>query len=246
MADPLAARARDPDQLLRVLRQSPDPRDQQVPQRLGQPGSQLALTEQRFHEQRVALGAAVDRLEHLLGWLAAEEPGHEFAGVRAGQPAQFHPGDPADPVELCEQRPQRVGTVQLVGPVDHDDQQAIQGPLVTDQEGQQIPGRAVGPVRVLDDHDHRAGLGQLLQQDENLLEQPGPGLAGVTGPSRLAELREQPGQFPGCAAGQQRGDAVRADITGQVAEHRGEGGEWQAVHAELQAASGQHPRALAA
>ena len=101
-------------------------------------------------------------------------------------------------------------------------------------------------MRVLDDHDHRAGVGQLLEQDEYLLEQPGPGLTRVTGPGWLTELREQPGQLPGRAAGQQRGDAVHAEITSQIAEHRGEGGEGQAVHAELQAASGQHPRTLAA
>ena len=85
-----------------------------------------------------------------------------------------------------------MGAVQLVGPVGDHDEQAIQGLLVPDQEGQQIPGRAVGPVRVLDDHDDRACVSQLFEQDEYLLEQPGPGFTRVPGPGRLTELREQP------------------------------------------------------
>ena len=131
--------------------------------------------------------------------------GHQLAGVLAGEPGQIHPGDPVDPVQLGQQRAQRMGAVQLVGPVGHHDQHAVQRPLVADQEGQQVPGGPVGPVRVLDDQDHRAGFGQLLQQDEHLLEQPRPRLARVPA-RRLAELRQQPGQLPGAAAGQQLGD----------------------------------------
>ena len=138
-----------------------------------------------------------------------------------------------------------MGTVQFVGAVDHHDKQAVQGLLIADQEGQEIPGRTVGPVGILDDHDHRAGVGQLFEQHEYLLEQPGPGLARVTARGRLAELRQQPGQFPGRAAGQQGGDAVGAEITDQLAQHGRERGERQAVHAELQAPSGQHACALA-
>jgi hypothetical protein len=81
--DPVAGRARDPDQLLGVLRQPPYPRHQQIPQRLRQAGAQLTLTEQRLHEQRVALGAPVHRVEQVLTRLVAEEPGHELAGVLA-------------------------------------------------------------------------------------------------------------------------------------------------------------------
>ncbi len=104
----------------------------------------------------------------------------------------------------------------------------------------------VSPVRVLDGQDHGPGLSQLFEQDEHLLEQPRPGLARVSRPGGLTELREEPGELPGPATGQQRGDAVRAEITDQLAEHRGERGERQAVHAEFHAPPGQHPHALAA
>ena len=82
--DPLTGGARDPQQLLGLLRQPPDPRHQQVPQRLRQAGTHLALADQRLHEQRVALGTAEHRIEHILTGLAADEAGHEFPGVLAG------------------------------------------------------------------------------------------------------------------------------------------------------------------
>ena len=111
---------------------------------------------------------------------------------------------------------------------------------------QQITGRPVRPVRVLDDQDDRAALGQLLEQDEHLLEQARSRLARVVRTGRLAELGQQPGQLPGRAARQQLGNAVGAQVADQLAQHRGEGGERQAVCAEFQAATGQHPGAGAA
>ena len=84
VADPSAGRARHPDQLLGLFRQPPHPGHQQVAQRLGQAGTQLALAEQCFHEERVALGAPVHGLEQVRVRLAAGQPGHQLAGVRAG------------------------------------------------------------------------------------------------------------------------------------------------------------------
>ena len=86
------------------------------------------------------------------------------------------------------------------------------------------------------------GFGQVLQHQEHLLEQPGPRLARLVRPGGVTELRQQPGQLPAAAAGQQRGHAGRAEIAHELAEHGGEGGERQAVRAELQAAADQHPR----
>ena len=131
--------------------------------------------------------------------------------------------------------------VQVVGPVGHHDQQAVQRLLVADQEGQQVPARPVGPVHVLDDQHHRTGVGQVLQQHEHLLEQPRPRFARVIRPGGLTELRQQPGQLPGRAAGQQPGHPGGAEVAHELAKHRGERGERQAVRAKLQAAADQHP-----
>ena len=105
----------------------------------------------------------------------------------------------------------------------------------------QVPGRPVGPVHVLDDQHHRTGFGQVLQQDENLLEQPRPRLARVIWSSGFAELRQQPGQLSGRASRQQLSHPGGAKSTHELAEHRGERSEGQAIGAELQAAAHQHP-----
>ena len=126
VTSPLAARARDPDHLLRLFGQPPHAGHQQVAQRLRQPGAQLAVTKQRLDEQRVAFGAAIHGRQQIVTRLAADDLGHELAGALAGEPAQIHPGDPADTVKFGEQRPQRVRAVQVVGPVGHHDQHAIQ------------------------------------------------------------------------------------------------------------------------
>ena len=131
--------------------------------------------------------------------------------------------------------------MQVIGAVGHHDQHAVQRPLVADQEGQQVPGGLVSPVHVLDDQHHRAGFRQVLQHLEHLLEQPGPRFSRLVRPGGSTELRQQPGQFPAAAARQQRGHACRSEITHQLAQHGGEGGERQALRAEFQAAADQYP-----
>ncbi len=89
-------------------------------------------------------------------------------------------------------------------------------------------------------------LGQVLQQDEHLLEQPGPRFARVVRPGGLAEFWQQPGQLSGGTAGQQLGHPGGAEVTHELAQHGGERSERQAIRAELEAAAQQHPRTRAA
>ncbi len=139
-----------------------------------------------------------------------------------------------------------MGPVQLIGPVAHDNQQAIERVLVANQERQHVSGRPVGPVRVLDDQDERAALGQPFEKDEHLLEQPRPRRARVDRRGGLAELGQQPGQLPGRTAGQQLRDAIGAEVADKLPQHRRERGERQAIRAEFQAAAGQYLRTGAA
>jgi hypothetical protein len=62
--------------------------------------------------------------------------------------------------------------VQVVGAVGGHHEQPL-GAQGVGHEGQQLPGRAVRPVEVLQDHDDRPGAGQALQQAEERLEQLG-------------------------------------------------------------------------
>ena len=63
--------------------------------------------------------------------------------------SSVEPLDAAHPVELGQERPQRVAAVQLVGAVGAD-QQHRRGAGRADQERDQVAGGPVGPVQVLD------------------------------------------------------------------------------------------------
>ena len=213
----LAAGAGDPQHLLGVLGQPAHAVEQQVAKGFRQLRAQLPVTaEQGLDKQRVALRTVVQRVGQVAGRLAAEDADDQLTGVVSGQPGQFDPLHPGDPVQRGQQRAQRMSAVQFVGAERDHDEQPAEGPLVADQERQQIPARPVGPVRVLDHQDHRRMPGQVLKRAEHLLEQPRPGLGGIAAGVRLAELGQQPGQPPRGPAGQHRGHRVRAHLVYQV------------------------------
>ena len=240
----LPACAGRPQHLLGLLGQPPHRGQQQLAQGLGQHRERaaIAVAQQLLDEQRVAVGTRIHPVgERRLG-LAAQDPGHQLVGVQPVQPGQVHPLHPGEPGELGQQRPQRVGAVHLVGAVGDDDQHAVQHLLAADEEGQQVSAGTVGPVRVLDQQDHRPVIGQALQQREHLLEQPDPGHDVSEVAVRRTELRQQPGEVMGNPAGQQRGHPVGAEVADEFPQHGGERRERQAVGAEFHAAAGQYPR----
>ena len=137
----LPARARCPQQLLRLLGQPLHRGEQQVAQRLGQLGAQAAVAAQQLlDEQRVALGTLVYLVSQPRLRLAADDAGRKLIGLQPAQPGQLHPLHPAEPAQLGEQRPQRMGPVKLVGPVADDDQYAVQDLLAADEERHQVAG----------------------------------------------------------------------------------------------------------
>ena len=145
--------------------------------------------------------------------------------------------------------------VQFVGAERADDQYPRQRPLIADQKRQQIAGRPVGPVQVLDNQYHRAPLAELLKQGQHLLEQPSAPLTRVDIRSiawrltglwfRCAKVGQQPGRLARPAA-EQLDDARRAGFPHQFPQHGGERGERQAFSAKLNTATSQYPPALGA
>jgi hypothetical protein len=239
--DPGPGRARRPQDVLGLLGEPPHRGQQQIAQRLGQLCVRLAGPAQQFlQEQRVALGAPVDLVGHRRCQFAPEDPRRELVGVPPVQPRQLYPLHPAEPAKPGQQRTQRMGAVQVIGPEGHDDQHPVQHLLAADEKRQQVAGRAVGPVRVLDDQHDRPLVGQALQQRENLLEQPGPGRAGIGFLLHRAELRQQPGHLAGGVARQQAGHAVGAQVAHELPEHRAERGERQPFGTHVEARAGQH------
>jgi hypothetical protein len=117
---------------------------------------------------------------------------------------------------------------------------------VAGQEGQQVPGRAVGPVHVLDHHDQGVPVGQGAEQAEQELEQPA--LVGRlrrrhrAGMTQVAQGRQEPGQLRPGRPGE-RPHPLHPDLADQVAQGLDGRCEGQLAVGEGDAAADQHPRA---
>ena len=108
--------------------------------------------------ERVSAGGLVQ-----LGGIQAAVPGHDRHGPRR-QREEFDPPGTSLHRELPESHPQRVAHRQLILPVrSHDQDRELADP--PGQEPQQVQGRLVGPVDVLDDdHAKPALCTELTQQ----------------------------------------------------------------------------------
>ena len=67
--------------------------------------------------------------------------------------------------------------MELVGAIGRDQDDAL-APETASDEREQVPRRAVRPVDVLDDEDHRLALAETVEQDEEAIEQAGLGPFG--------------------------------------------------------------------
>ena len=85
-----------------------------------------------------------------------------------------------------------VEVVRAIG----EDQRDRRVAQVADQEAEEVAGRAVGPVEILDDDDHRRDPGQPVQDAEQQFEQAalgGPGVeAGLGAVRRGTEVGDEP------------------------------------------------------
>ena len=227
----------EPHHPLGLLVQPLDPDQQDVPQRVGQPGAAAVLEGggQFLDEERVALRAAEDAVHQLVvGGAGAEDAGQLGRDLAAAEPRQLQPLDGAQPFEFGEEGAQRVAAVQVVGAVGGDQQhpRAVQG---AHQEGEQFPGGAVGPVQVLDGEHEGTFRAEPFEHPRGVLEQPGPAVLVVGFAVRLAELGEQPGQVALAAGG--RGLELGAQRAVQSAQRGGQRRVRQALGADLQTAA---------
>ena len=163
----------DPEDPLGVLRQRCHACHQDVPKRRRQTVAGRAGTrrQQLLDEERIALRATLDRLEHLEARALAEDRADLRVELRAAEPADLDADDPGQALHLRQPRPERVTPVQLVGAVGTDDGQPL-GPRVPGEEGQHVTGGAVGPVQVLDDEEDRDALAERSQEHEQPFEDP--------------------------------------------------------------------------
>jgi hypothetical protein len=123
--------------------------------------------------------------------------------------------------------------VQLVGAVGAY-QEHPRGARGADQEGDQVTGRAVGPVQVLDDEHERVLRGLRREETGDEVEQVTPVVVGHR--TGRTKLREEPGEV-GLVAVERR-PAVGAQ---HLAQHGGERRERQPFLAQLEALAGEDP-----
>jgi hypothetical protein len=181
--------------------QAGQPATEQAAELLGdaRPGSgrhapgpgQLAVGEQGpdqlADEQRVALGDLVDPGHHRRGGRLAGQPphvgGHLGPAEAAEREAAPHPGQVAEQVgQLVEAR---VGV-----PVGADDHQPLVGGGLG-EEPEQEQRRRVGRVQVVQDHQHRPGVGDPAQEPAHRVEQHEADRLGLGGRRCGREARLQ-------------------------------------------------------
>jgi hypothetical protein len=239
--DPAAGRGHQPQRRLRVLGQDLDAAQQDVLEARGQAapvvGSRVGGGEQLLGEERVALRAAVDLADEPVVRSRPDDAGQQVGDLGTVEAAHLEPLRPAAAVQLGQERAQGMAAVQLVGAVgQHHEQPGLE---VADEEGEQVQGRAVGPVQVLHHQHGRGPVGQALQQGEQRLEQlrlP-PGAAGQAGRALLLpELGQQPGQQRP-AGPDQLVQGLRLEPAAQAAERLGQGRVRQRRLAQLDAAA---------
>ena len=210
---------------------------------VGEGGGQRALQRGAGEQELrgvvgVALGAVVDPAQGRGVDVVAGEVEQELAHLLGGERLQRDAAHRGEPAELGEHRAQRVAPVQVVGADGRDDEEAFL-PHPAQQEGQQVPAGAVGPVQVLEHEQDGALAGgggegrgdgvEELQRGEVRTPRSGAGaeppLGGVGAPQRFQRLDE--GQVRhrlaprGGAVAQEHGVAPRARAPGELGDEAG-------------------------
>jgi hypothetical protein len=246
VADPAAGHRGDPGDPLHRGRQPLQPGQQHV----GQPGRQRAVRvdpggQQLLGEVGISLGAGQHVADQPVGDRSAPDRAQVVGQLGRGERVQLQPLDRRQPAQLAEQRPQRVTPVQVIGPVGRDHGEPL-GPQPGQQEGEQLAGRLVGPVQVLDDQQQRgAGFGRVAEHAGHRVEQLQP--TGVlVGAGRGSGRPAGPGDQPverGPVA-QRLGQRLVAGVgqLGELPQRLGERQVGQADRAEVDAVADEDRR----
>ncbi len=142
----------------------------------------------------------------------AEDVGELVGELVTVEALELDPRGAAGRLELGEQRPQRVAAVQLVGAIGGDDEHPLAA-QVARQVDEERPGRAVGPVQVLDPEKQRARPRRGGEQREERVEEASLRLLASV---RSASADGSPSS--GCEPGElARADSVSRSKTGSSA-----------------------------
>ncbi len=198
--------------------------------------------QQLLDEQRDALGALRDEVDQLTVRAMAED-GLDLGGDAVGlETRQLHPLNSPLLVPARGDPSERMSAMQLIGPYgEHEQQPAAGGP--GDQQREEVEGRPVGPLHVLErEHQRRAGR-QPDDDAEHQLEQSCR-VAIIRRDCRrpLVELGNEPPDL-GAGRAQRRVEVAGGQLGGQTAHHLDDRREGDAAAVELDAAADQDPGA---
>ena len=166
--------------------------EQQVPRRTGHPRGERAVgVQQNLGEQRVPAAALIAPR-----WRPPDPaggPGCPPAAPRPGRgtaaPSSSRVTPSIRPSSASSRRTGPAWPSSSERNVTTSSTAAV--PQVADQERQQLTGRPVGPVHILDHQHQRLPRGKLLQQSQHQPEQPAPRHLRVTAGRRRSEFRHQ-------------------------------------------------------
>ncbi len=176
VADPAAADGGGTDDLLGALVEAIEAGEQQlVENRRHVPvaghGGQL------LGEERIAVGPFEHGAHQPIRRLRAEDAAQLLGDVAGTERRQAQVVDTVGPLELGEQPTHRIATLEIVGAVRRHQQHAWKL-RAAGEDREQVAGRSVGPVDVLDDEHHRPLAGQPAQCRRQRLRRPSA-VAGV-------------------------------------------------------------------
>ena len=162
---------RHPEQPQRRLRDVGEACLEHLAERRRQSATLDARGDELLGEERVALGALVDRRDQARPGRMPQDRVELAGNIATVEPSQLDPLDAGLPVGLGEPEQQRVAARELVAPERDQQQQALRLG-VADEEREELPRRVVRPVQVLDgEHDRSVG-GEPPQQVEEGLVHP--------------------------------------------------------------------------
>ena len=143
---------------LGVAEQPLDPQHERVAQALRRRAAAVEPGgEQLLGVERVALAALVQPLDQLLARRLAEDVGERLGQLVAVERVELDPPRAVEPVELGQQRPQRVPAVELVAAVGEHEHARARWRRLRARKATNVARRAVGPVHVLE-HQHDGRL----------------------------------------------------------------------------------------
>ena len=196
----LAGRGRQPQELLRRLREFGDACQQHVTERRRELGPAVVAgrDEQFLGEERVAVRAGMDRLDEGRREVVPGD-GLELGGdVAQVERLETDPFDAPTPLKLGQIRQQRMPPMELVGAVRHDDRDRRVAE-VAHKEPEQVARGPIGPVEILDEEEEGRGCREAFEDAEEELEQPALGRpdaqVGDRPVDRCPEIREESGEL---------------------------------------------------